>query len=81
MTLEEAPRTWRPSFRGRRRAAGGVWFRQESSAGPSIVYAGSARRRQPSLFGVTAFVFDAEGKFREKVTAPSARLRAETDGS
>ena len=50
----------------------GHWFRQEGSAGPSIVYAGSASVDSLTLFGVTAFVFDAAGKFTEKVTAPSA---------
>ena len=48
------------------------WFRQESDAGPSIVYAGSASDDGLALFGVTAFVFDAAGEFREKVTAPRA---------
>ena len=33
---------------------------------------GSASVDSLTLFGVTAFVFDAAGKFREKVTAPSA---------
>ncbi len=50
----------------------GHWFRQESAAGPSIVYAGSASLDDLTLFGVTAFVFDAAGKFKEKVLAPTA---------
>lgn len=54
------------------RDGGGVWFRQEGANGASIVNAGSARDNGALLYGVTAFVFDANGDFREKVTARRA---------
>lgn len=50
----------------------GHWFRQESAAGQSIVHSGSASHDGRDLSGVTAFVFDPSGKFREKVTARRA---------
>jgi lipopolysaccharide export system permease protein len=50
----------------------GHWFRQESPAGPSIVHSGSVSGDGRILYGVTAFVFDAAGAFREKVTAQRA---------
>jgi lipopolysaccharide export system permease protein len=50
----------------------GHWFRQDSPAGPSIVYSGSVSNDGLALFGVTAFVFDSGGKFRAKVTARRA---------
>jgi lipopolysaccharide export system permease protein len=51
---------------------GGHWFRQDGSAGPSILYAASASNDGRELFGVTAFVFDPAGEFSEKVSAPRA---------
>jgi lipopolysaccharide export system permease protein len=48
------------------------WFRREGPAGPSIIRSGSVREDGLVLFGVTAFVFDEAGEFREKVTAPRA---------
>ena len=50
----------------------GWWFRQESDAGPSIVYAGAASDDGLSLFDVTAFVFGEAGEFREKIVSPRA---------
>jgi len=52
----------------------GHWFRQTGGDGRSIVHAGSASNDSHTLFGVTAFVFDTDGGFREKVTAPRAEL-------
>lgn len=50
----------------------GHWFRQESSAGPSIMHSSSVAADGTTLVGVTAFVFDETGAFREKVSAPRA---------
>jgi len=51
----------------------GHWFRQESAAGQSIVHSGSVSHDGRELSGVTAFVFDSSGKFREKVAARRAQ--------
>ena len=65
--LQEKAANMRAELTGRAAWGGGHWFRQESDSGPSIVYAGSADIGSVTLFGVTAFVFDSAGKFREKV--------------
>lgn len=70
--FQEKAENMRAELTGRAAWGGGHWFRQESEAGPSIVYAGSADIGSLALFGVTAFVFDRAGKFHEKVVAPSA---------
>jgi lipopolysaccharide export system permease protein len=76
--LEEAAENMEAELSGSAaRGEAGVWFRQDSAAGPSIVNGGSVREDGMALFGVTAFVFDADGEFREKVTAPRAEY-AET---
>jgi lipopolysaccharide export system permease protein len=54
------------------RPDGGDWFRQEGAGGQSIVHTAATRSDGSALYGVTAFVFDASGDFREKVTAPRA---------
>ena len=63
------------------RAGKGHWFRQEGGGGSSIVYAGSANADSLTLFGVTAFVFDAAGKFKEKVDGAERHIRSRTAGS
>jgi lipopolysaccharide export system permease protein len=55
----------------------GHWFRQEGGDGQSIVHAGSANNNGRTLFGVTAFVFDKDGQFREKVVASRAEFAGE----
>jgi lipopolysaccharide export system permease protein len=50
----------------------GRWFRQDGSAGASIVHAASAPGDGRTLLGVTAFVYDRSGKLREKVDAARA---------
>jgi lipopolysaccharide export system permease protein len=72
--FQEKAENMRAELTGRAAWGGGHWFRQESDAGPSIIYAGSADIGSLTLFGVTAFVFDNAGKFREKVGAPSAKF-------
>jgi lipopolysaccharide export system permease protein len=70
--LEEKAANKQAEISGKAPRGSGHWFRQESADGPSIVYAASTKPDTLSLFGVTAFVFDAAGEFKEKVTAPSA---------
>jgi lipopolysaccharide export system permease protein len=70
--LKEKATNKEAEISGKTSSGVGHWFRQESANGPSIVYAASVKLETLSLFGVTAFVFDAAGKFKEKVTAPSA---------
>jgi len=72
--LQEKAANMRAELTGRAAWGGGHWFRQESDAGPSIVYASAADVNSVTLFGVIAFVFDSAGKFREKVSAPSAEF-------
>jgi lipopolysaccharide export system permease protein len=50
----------------------GHWFRQESASGSSIVHSGAVSEDGLTLFGVTVFVFGADGDFLEKATAPRA---------
>lgn len=72
--LQDRAANIRAELSGRAAWGGGHWFRQESGSGPSIVFAGSADLGSLTLFGVTAFVFDSSGKFRERVAAPSAKF-------
>lgn len=58
--------------RGTSERAGGVWFRQNGVDGPSILHADKVSKEGLALHGVTAFVFDTGGAFREKVTARQA---------
>jgi lipopolysaccharide export system permease protein len=53
-----------------------AWFRQGSVDGSSIIYAAQADSEALILFGVTAFVFDSDENFREKVTARRADFGA-----
>jgi lipopolysaccharide export system permease protein len=50
----------------------GLWFRQDSVDGASIVHATQTGENGMMLYGVTAFVFGADGVFHEKVVAPRA---------
>ena len=70
--LQEKAANMEAKLSGKVSSKGGHWIRQEGSTGPSIIYAGSASIDSITLFGVTAFVFDTAGKFKEKVAAPSA---------
>lgn len=67
----------RAEFRSKR-ADSSAWFRQGSAEGASIVYANLADADALVLFGVTAFIFDREENFREKVTARRADFEAGT---
>ena len=50
-----------------------LWFRQGSGDGPSIMSSARATNNGLALHDIAAFVFDADGAFREKVTAAHAR--------
>jgi lipopolysaccharide export system permease protein len=54
--------------------AGRFWLRQRSGTGQSILYAGTSRGQGESLAGVSAFVFDHDGVFTERIEAETARL-------
>lgn len=56
------------------KGAAGNWLRQDGLDGQSILSAGSARRRGTELRTVTAFVFDKNGAFQERVDARQANL-------
>jgi lipopolysaccharide export system permease protein len=48
----------------------GHWFRQQGGGGASIVHVASAEAQGVTILGVTALVYDAEGRLVEKVEAP-----------
>ncbi|HSM42004.1 MAG TPA: LPS export ABC transporter permease LptG [Afifellaceae bacterium] len=50
----------------------GIWFRQSSQNGSSIMHAAGASKRGPVLSGVRVFVFDHNGRFSEKIDADRA---------
>ena len=53
----------------------GHWFRQDSASGPSIVYTGEVTDGGLTLLGVIAIAFDANGRFREKITGARAEFK------
>ncbi len=57
---------------GRTSWGSGNWFRQESGDGTSIVHAASAEADSGAILGVTAFVYDNAGRFKEKIEAARA---------
>ncbi len=53
----------------------GSWLRQDGIDGQSVMTAASAAKNGLRLNAVTAFVFDAEGRFKERLDAASANLQ------
>lgn len=53
----------------------GSWLRQDGIDGQSVINAGQATHGGSRLSGFNAFVFDAEGRFIEKIDGASAELR------
>ncbi len=53
---------------------GPVWLRQGGDDGPSIIGATRTAEDGTILAGVTAFIFNADGSFRQRVDASRARL-------
>jgi lipopolysaccharide export system permease protein len=52
----------------------GSWLRQDGIDGQSVLTAASAGRSGLELTAVTAFVFDSDGRFKERVDAGKATL-------
>jgi lipopolysaccharide export system permease protein len=52
----------------------GFWMRQRSPDGQSIIHAVTSREQGMQLGGVTAFTFDTNGQFKERIEAKGAVL-------
>ena len=52
----------------------GLSIRQRSDTGQSILQANASRDQGSSLAGVTAFTFDGDGRFLERIEADAAKL-------
>jgi lipopolysaccharide export system permease protein len=59
---------------GQTRGAPGLWLRQKSVDGQTIIHADSVADHGATLSKVTAFDFDMEGRFVERVDAAGATL-------
>jgi lipopolysaccharide export system permease protein len=57
-----------------RATSGDSWLRQDGRDGNSVLSAAAATNQGLSLKGVTAYVFDKDGKFSERIDAQSAEL-------
>lgn len=58
-----------------RSRSGSSWLRQDGADGQSVISAALASNRGLTLTGVTAFVFDTQGHFVERVDGGRASLR------
>src|ERR1700751_2138325 len=56
------------------KAGGGFWLRQRDGDGQSVLNAASSRNQGAILDGVVALIFDAAGRFQERIEARSAEL-------
>jgi lipopolysaccharide export system permease protein len=56
------------------KGSSGPWLRQDGLDGQSILSAASARRRGTELTTVSAFVYDKQGRFTERIDAEQATL-------
>ena len=70
VNLKERADNLEAELLGRTAWGSGHWFRQEGRGSSSIVHAASAEANGRAILGVTAFVYDEAGRFREKVDAP-----------
>jgi lipopolysaccharide export system permease protein len=57
-----------------RAGASGTWLRQDGADGQSVINAAHAAKKGTQLRQVTAFVFDTEGHFAERVDGKEAEL-------
>ena len=57
---------------------GPVWLRQDGSDGESIIRANESRNNGLNLTGATAYVFNEDGTFRERIDAREAELNGDT---
>ncbi|MEW6452226.1 MAG: LPS export ABC transporter permease LptG [Pseudomonadota bacterium] len=55
-------------------SGGGLWVRQKSPEGSSVINALSSREQGVQLSNVTAFTFDPQGRFLERIEAKTAVL-------
>jgi lipopolysaccharide export system permease protein len=55
-------------------ASAGLWLRQKSIDGESVLHADGRDKAKGSLIGVQVFGFDASGAFAERIDAANARL-------
>ncbi len=60
---------------GLRNTGSGAWLRQNGMDGQSVLSAAFVSERGTKLVRVTAFAFDREGHFSERIDAPEARLK------
>jgi lipopolysaccharide export system permease protein len=75
VSMKQKATNWEAQLSGEAPREEGYWFRQEGAdGGKSIIHAGSSSNDGRDLFGVTAFVFDSDGRFQEKVFAPRAEF-------
>jgi lipopolysaccharide export system permease protein len=58
-----------------RRKSSGIWLRQDGADGQSVLSAGHVSRKGQRLMRITAFVFDREGQFSERIDAAEAVLK------
>jgi lipopolysaccharide export system permease protein len=61
-----------PQHRGN--TGSGIWLRQRGADGSSVINAASSREQGIQLSNVTAFVYDHDNRFLERVEAVSAQL-------
>lgn len=54
----------------------GFWVRQKSADGAAIINAQTSREQGSSLGGVTAYTFDTDGHFRQRIEARTAELKS-----
>ncbi|HET9903536.1 MAG TPA: LPS export ABC transporter permease LptG [Xanthobacteraceae bacterium] len=71
---ERAKRLEAQMFGAADATGGRFWLRQRSADGQSILYAGASANQGESLSGVSAFLFDHDGRFSERIEADSAKL-------
>ncbi|MGA0595744.1 LPS export ABC transporter permease LptG [Enterovirga sp. CN4-39] len=73
---EEATRLEANLFGRRMKASGSdLWIQQRSIDGHAVIKAEGSVGSARTVTGVTAFVFDKQGRFMERIEAPEASLR------
>lgn len=60
---------------GLRRSLSGAWLRQNGPDGQSVLNAQAVTARGRKMIQVSAFVFDTEGRFTERIDASEAELK------
>lgn len=52
-----------------------IWLRQDGVDGPSVIHARLADTRGESLRNISAFIYDKDGRFNERVEATEGRIQ------